>query len=112
MKKTIVSKTKNINFYQLINELFKKIEDYININDYNVDTDYEIQDYVLTITFPNNKVIIINKQESFHQVWMATTVNGYHFNYKNNQWICNRSKKNFWEIFKNEYCLQLKQNCK
>lgn len=106
MKKKITYKKENNNFYVLVNDLFIKIEDNLNLYDNEIDLDYQIQDYVMTITFENQSVIIINKQEPLKQIWLATKKNGYHFNYKNNQWICNRSNKNFWEIFEKACSVQ------
>ncbi|QCI16231.1 iron donor protein CyaY [Buchnera aphidicola] len=103
-------KKKSNNFYMLVNNLFLKIEDNLNLYDNEIDIDYEIQDYVMTITFSKGNVIIINKQESLKQIWLATTLNGYHFNYKKNKWICNRTNKNFWEIFQNACSLQSNKN--
>lgn len=98
---------KSRKFYKLVDDLFLKIEDNLNLYSNEIDIDYEIQGYVITISFFINKsLIIINKQESLQQVWLATKVNGYHFNYKKNQWICNRSNKNFWEIFQDACSIQ------
>ncbi|ANZ22763.1 iron donor protein CyaY [Buchnera aphidicola (Diuraphis noxia)] len=104
MKNTTTNKKNN--FYVLLNDLFLKIEDILNLYENEIDIDYEIQDYVMTITFSNKSLIIINKQESLKQIWLATKINGYHFNYKENKWICNRTKKNFWEIFENAFSIQ------
>ena len=60
MKKKISSKKENNNFYVLVNNLFSKIEDSLDLHD-QIDFDYEIQDYVITITFENKSLIIINK---------------------------------------------------
>ncbi|AHG59819.1 iron donor protein CyaY [Buchnera aphidicola] len=108
--KEITIKKKVHNFYILVNDLFSKIEDNLNLYDNDIDIDYVIQDYVMTITFFNKSVIIINKQESLEQIWLATTVNGYHFNYKENKWICNRTYKNFWEIFQHACSIQSNQD--
>ncbi|QIQ42142.1 MAG: iron donor protein CyaY [Buchnera aphidicola (Microlophium carnosum)] len=110
MKKKITSKTENNNFYILVNDLFLKIEDNLNLYNDEIDIDYEIQDYVITITFENKSLIVINKQELLKQIWLATTTNGYHFNYKKNQWICNRSNKNFWDIFEKACSMQSNKN--
>lgn len=110
MTKKINLNKKNNNFYNLINELFLKIEDNLNLYLDKFDIDYEIQDYVITITFPNKSIIIVNKQEFLQQVWLATKINAYHFSYKNNEWICNRSSENFWKIFQNSCSIQLEKN--
>lgn len=106
MKKNNISIIKTNQFYKLVDDLFLKIEDNLNIYSNTIDIDYEIQNYVFTITFLNKTVIIINKQESLQQIWLATSINGYHFNYKNNLWICNRTEKNFWEIFQKACSIQ------
>lgn len=109
MKNKILSHRRN-NFYKLLNELFLKIEDNLNLYINKIDFDYEIQDYVITITFLNKSIIIINKQEFLQQVWLATKLNAYHFNYNVDKWICTRSKKNFWEIFQKSFSIQANEN--
>jgi CyaY protein len=103
--KKIDLNTKN-NFYNLVDDLFVKIENNLNIYDDKIDIDYDIQDYVITITFSDKSVIIINKQEFLNQIWLATKFNAYHFNYEADKWVCNRSKKNFWEIFEHSCSIQ------
>lgn len=98
------------NFYNLINHLFLKIEDNLNRYIDKIDFDYEIQDYVITITFSNKSLIIINKQEFLQQVWLATKLNAYHFNYDADKWICNRTNKDFWEIFQESFSIQSSKN--
>ncbi|MDE5286128.1 MAG: iron donor protein CyaY, partial [Buchnera aphidicola] len=68
--------------------------------------DYIIENYVFKIIFLNKSVIIINRQIELKQIWLATKINGYRFDYKSNQWICSRSNQNFWKIFHDSCCLQ------
>lgn len=96
-------------YYKLLDHLFLKIEDNLNLYSNDVEIDYEIQNYVITITFINKSLIIINKQELLRQVWLATSKNGYHFNYKDHQWICNRTKRNFWDVFQHACSIQSKK---
>ncbi|CAL4325960.1 Iron-sulfur cluster assembly protein CyaY [Buchnera aphidicola (Protaphis terricola)] len=105
MENKIIFNKKN-NFYKLIDELFLKIEDNLNLYINTIDFDYEIQNYVMNITFFDNSVIIINKQEFLKQIWLATKFNAYHFNYNVGKWICNRSNKDFWEIFQESFSRQ------
>ncbi|AEO08351.1 iron donor protein CyaY [Buchnera aphidicola] len=109
MKKIKILKEEKGNFYILVNKLFCQIEDKLKLYENKIDLDYIIQDYVMTISFSKKNLIIINKQEILRQIWLATTLNGYHFNYINNQWICNRTNKNFWEIFENAFLIQSKK---
>lgn len=78
-------------FHELVDQQYLTIEDAIdNLDDDNLDIDCLVNSGILTLTFSNGSKIIINKQEPLHQIWVATRENGYHFDYKNNQWIDNR----------------------
>ena len=46
----------------------------------------------------NGSKIIINRQEPLHQVWLATKQGGYHFDLKDDQWVCDRSGETFWDL--------------
>lgn len=72
-------------FHALAAAQYQAIEDGIEAS--GVDIDYETHGGVLTLTFPNRSKIIINKQEPLHQIWVATRQNGYHFGYRDGQWI-------------------------
>ncbi|XBC40005.1 MAG: iron donor protein CyaY [Buchnera aphidicola (Chaetogeoica yunlongensis)] len=94
------------NYNKLVEQLFLNIENKIDKYQEKNDIDYDIHQNIITITLSNNNKIIINKQESLYQIWLATNKNGYHFQYINNQWICIRTKKNFWEILKKSCKIQ------
>jgi len=72
-----------------------KLDNYLG----DADIDCQIQYHTMVIIFYKKSKIIINRQESLQQMWLATKKNGYHFEYKKKQWICNKSKNNFWKIF-------------
>ncbi|MBP8220679.1 MAG: iron donor protein CyaY [Aeromonadaceae bacterium] len=54
------------------------------------DIDADTSGGVLTLSFANQSKIIINKQAPLSQIWVATRANGYHFDYRDGQWIDNR----------------------
>ncbi|MCW5196730.1 iron donor protein CyaY [Buchnera aphidicola (Pemphigus obesinymphae)] len=87
-----------IEFHKITDKLMFTIQDTLDNHLGNADIDCEIQYYTMTIIFDNKSKIIINRQESLRQIWLATKKNGYHFEYKEKKWICNKSKKNFWDI--------------
>ncbi|WP_343128186.1 iron donor protein CyaY [Buchnera aphidicola (Takecallis taiwana)] len=93
-------------FHTLYNNILTQIENTLDHVNYENDLDYEINHHIMVISFSKKNKIIISKQESLRQIWLATKQNGYHFNYKNNNWICNRSKINFWHILKQACYLQ------
>ena len=94
------------NFQVLYNSILTNIENYLDTLDYENDIDYEIHQQIMTISFSKKNKIIISKQEYLKQIWIATKKNGYHFTYQSNNWICNRSKRHFWEILEEAFYLQ------
>lgn len=85
-------------FHQLADKLTSHIEQTIDNYDGDSDIDYEINGNVMTISFENGSKIIINRQESMHQVWLATKNGGYHFDYRDNSWFCDRSGESFLKL--------------
>ncbi|OCG41938.1 iron donor protein CyaY [Gilliamella sp. Bif1-4] len=88
-------------FHTITEQLFNKIELFLDnyVNEHDIDLDYETNGNVITVSFPNGSKIIINTQEPLFQVWLATQKQGYHFDYIDNYWICNRTDKSFDQIF-------------
>lgn len=88
-------------FHQLAEALFAEVEQQIDTfaEKYDTDIDLESHGNVVTITFENQSKIIINTQEPLLQIWMATRRQGYHFDYEDNSWFCNRSHQSFKQLF-------------
>lgn len=63
-----------------------------------LDLDYESHGGLLSITFPDQSKIIINKQPPLQQLWVATKFNGHHFEWRDQQWIDNRTGSEFWQL--------------
>ncbi|WP_392565511.1 iron donor protein CyaY [Utexia brackfieldae] len=89
-------------FHQLAEILMTQVESTIDqyVEQTDSDIDYEIQGNVMTITLENQHKIIINTQEPLRQMWMATRQQGYHFDYRNNHWYCNRNGAEFITVLK------------
>jgi CyaY protein len=85
-------------FHRICDGLWMTIEESLDDWDGESDIDCEINGGVLTLSFENGSKIIINRQEPLHQVWLATKSGGYHFNLKGEQWICDRSGAEFWQL--------------
>ncbi|WP_343183062.1 iron donor protein CyaY [Buchnera aphidicola (Neophyllaphis podocarpi)] len=88
----------NLEFYNITNSLMISVENKLDEYNNKIDIECEINNDVMYISFKNNSKIIINRQKFLKQVWLATQINGYHFNYLNKCWICNRTGLNFWKI--------------
>lgn len=85
-------------FHQLAEKLMHNVEEAIDNIDSDADIDYEINGGVMSLSFENGSKIIINKQEPMHQVWLATKSGGYHFDYRDSQWFCDRSGQEFFSV--------------
>ena len=92
-------------FHRLADGLWSTIEERLDDWDGDSDIDCEINGGVLTLSFENRSKIIINRQEPLHQVWLATKSGGYHFNLKDDKWVCDRSGVPFWALLE-EACTQ------
>ncbi|WP_409308396.1 iron donor protein CyaY [Pectobacterium sp. B1J-3] len=82
-------------FHQLADKLMGQLEQTLDQFDGDADIDYETNGGVMTLAFENGSKIVINRQEPMHQVWLATKAGGYHFNYQDSRWICDRSGQDF-----------------
>lgn len=85
-------------FHQLADQLMLKIEEALDNFTGNADIDYENQGGVITLSFENGSKIVINRQEPLHQIWLATKIAGYHFNYHQGVWLCDRSGEAFFPL--------------
>ncbi|SFD45518.1 iron donor protein CyaY [Pseudoalteromonas denitrificans] len=83
-------------YHQLVDDLLFIIEE--QVDDCDVDLDYESAPSILEIIFPDNSKIILNKQAPLHQLWVATKFNGHHFEFNGKEWIDNRSQAEFWQF--------------
>ena len=82
-------------FHQLIDLQLQNIED--AIEESGADIDFETTGNVLTLEFEDRSQIIINKQVPMHEVWLASRSGGFHFQYKENKWVCSKSGKVFFD---------------
>ncbi|AGO53169.1 iron donor protein CyaY [Serratia plymuthica] len=85
-------------FHQLADQLMLNIEETLDDFDGDADIDYETNGGVMTLSFENGTKIVINRQEPLHQVWLATKTGGYHFNYRDGAWFCDRSDRGFYPL--------------
>lgn len=81
-------------FHQNIEQVWQRIEE--ELDDQGADVDCEIQGSVMTLTFPNRTQIVINKQEPLLELWLAGKLGGFHFAFKNGEWVANDGKV-FWD---------------
>jgi len=85
-------------FHRLADQLMLDIEQTLDNFDGDADIDYETNGGVMTLTFENGSKLVINRQEPLHQVWLATKSGGYHFDYRDGAWVCDRSGWSFSQL--------------
>ncbi|MCB5227371.1 iron donor protein CyaY [Alishewanella sp. 16-MA] len=86
----------DLEYDELADQMLLAVEDGIEQQD--LDLDYESNGGLLSIEFPDKSKIIINKQPPLHQLWVATKFNGHHFEWRDGQWIDNRTGIEFWQL--------------
>ncbi len=82
-------------YHQNIENLWQNIEEQLEAQECDVDCD--TQGSVFTITLDDGNQIIINKQEPLLELWLASRAGGYHFKFKDNQWV-NQEGETFWAL--------------
>jgi len=90
-------------FNDIIDNIFLSIEE--QLDELETDMDYEINAGILTIIMTNKSQLIINRQRSHFQLWLAAKSGGYHFNCIKDEkggqieWLDTKTGKTFNEVF-------------
>lgn len=84
-------------FHQLADQLMLNIEETLDDFDGDADIDYETNGGVMTLSFENGTKIVINRQSRCTSL-PATKAGGYHFNYRDGVWLCDRSGQPFYQL--------------
>ena len=79
-------------FNQYIDETLLAIEEAIDEMD--LDIDYDTIAGILTLEFPNQSKIIINRQTALKQLWVAARTGGFHLDFVDGQWFCKNENCN------------------
>lgn len=80
-------------FHQEIEQVWDRIEE--QLDEQGISVDCEIQGAVMTLTFDDDSQIVINKQEAMLELWLASKLGGFHFAFKEGEWLSNENRS-FW----------------
>ncbi|QLB21093.1 iron donor protein CyaY [Vespertiliibacter pulmonis] len=80
-------------FHQEIEKVWDCIEE--QLDEQGSDVDCEIQGAVMTLTFDDDSQIVINKQEAMLELWLASKLGGFHFSYRDGEWLSSEGRS-FW----------------
>ena len=87
-------------FHQLVDQQMNYIEEIIDES--GADIDFDTMGNVMTLEFDDRSQIIINRQEPMHEIWLASRSGGFHFKYRDAQWICSKTDVEFIQLVKRE----------
>lgn len=73
-------------FNQIVDDTLYGIEE--AIDNTGVDIDYDTIAGILTLEFPDQSKIIINRQTAMLQLWVAARSGGFHLDYIDSEWYC------------------------
>ena len=79
---------KESEFNDLVDETLLALER--AIEDTSSEIDYETTSGVLTLSFPDDSQIIINRQAPLQQIWVAAKAGGFHLDFRGDKgvWYC------------------------
>lgn len=80
-------------FHQEIEQVWERIE--AELDEQGVSIDCEIQGAVMTLTFDDDSQVVINKQEAMLELWLASKLGGFHFAFRNGEWLSSEGRS-FW----------------
>lgn len=80
-------------FHQEIEQVWERIE--AELDEQGVSIDCEIQGAVMTSTFDDDSQVVINKQEAMLELWLASKLGGFHFAFRNGEWLSSEGRS-FW----------------
>lgn len=81
-------------FHQHVEHVWNRIE--VELEEQGVGVDCEIQGAVMTLTCDDRSQIVINKQESMLELWLASKLGGFHFAFNNGEWQTAEGRS-FWQ---------------
>jgi CyaY protein len=75
-------------FNELADEVFKRIEQALDAS--GTDIEYSLTGGVLELEFEDGSKIIINRHGPNREIWLAAKSGGFHYSYKDGQWLSRR----------------------
>ena len=85
-------------FLDVTDRIFSRIED--AIDDAGVDADFVSNGNVLEIEFDDGSKIVVNRHAANQELWIAAKSGGYHFAFKDGQWLAARDGAEFFSTLK------------
>lgn len=75
------------------------------IDDSGVDIEYDTISGILTLEFPDDSKVILNRQSATSQLWVAAKSGGFHLDWQDDTWFCQSTQENL-EVLLNRVCTE------
>lgn len=85
----------NLEFLQRIDETLNIIDE--RLDALNLDIDLEMGEGKLVIVFDDDQQYILNRQGATQQLWLAEPLGGWHYDYKDGHFICDKRGQDILE---------------
>lgn len=88
-------------FNEKIDQTLLAIEDAVEdlLQETDLDLDYETSAGILTISLGTGGKLILNRQAPLKQLWLAAKSGGYHLDWKEDDWYCDRDGESLADLF-------------
>lgn len=84
-------------FSQRADDLILAIEEAFDAS--GADIDCEVSSGVMTLTMDvDDSKVIISRQPALSQIWLAAKSGGFHFDLKNDEWVCTSTNETLREL--------------
>ena len=80
------------NISLIIDQTLDELAEGIEAQDLNDIDGVELSDGKLVIEFEDGVILIVSRQAAADQIWVAEPGGGWHFDYRDGEWICNKRK--------------------
>lgn len=100
-------------FQTVVDATLIQVEEYIEslVDTLDLDADSMRSGNVLTLDFEGKGKMILNSQVANHELWLAAKSGGFHYQYKDGEWVDTRSKVPFKTHFIELLGGQIGQTC-
>jgi CyaY protein len=94
-----------IQYEKLVEDVFNDIEDAVDELDHDIDVD--ASGGILNIAFPNQTSVVVSRQISNQEIWVAARSGGFHLGYVDGFWTCGTTGERLSELLDRVFSEQL-----
>ncbi len=92
-------------YYDLFDAIVEQLED--ELDELDLDLDIDVAGGNMAVTMPDGSAIVLSRQISTHEVWVAAQSGGYHLGYLDDQWYCSSTSESLSRLLGRVFSEQL-----